>query len=135
MELNMNMLTSMKELPFYYWYIWTINAYIRKKKKEKCREKRKREREANIPQVTWKTNKALTQDLYRSRRHRASSRGGLENPSGKVSLAGFHSAKSWPWRRRRNRNLLGFRHQKCRVRELEKARFRKRTRRALHRNR
>ena len=87
----MSMLTSMKELPFYYWYIWTINAYIRKKKKkEKCREKRKREREANIPQVTWKTNKALTQDLYRSRRHRASSRGGLENPSGKVSLAGFH---------------------------------------------
>ena len=107
----------------------------KKKKKEKCREKRKREREANIPQVTWKTNKALTQDLYRSRRHRASSRGGLENPSGKVSLAGFHSAKSWPWRRRRNRNLLGFRHQKCRVRELEKARFRKITRPALYGNR
>ena len=36
-------------------------------------EKRGREREADIPQVTWKTNKALPQDLYRSRRHRASS--------------------------------------------------------------
>ena len=79
-------------------------------RKRECREsrKREREREANIPRGTWKTNKALTQDLYRSRRHRASSRGGLENPSGKVSLAGFHSAKSWPWRRRRNLNLPGF---------------------------
>ena len=27
--------------------------------KRKCREKRKREREASIPRVTWKTNKAL----------------------------------------------------------------------------
>ena len=31
------------------------------------------ERETNIPLVTWKTNKALTQDLYRSQRYRASS--------------------------------------------------------------
>ena len=29
-------------------------------------EKRGRERETNIPRVMWKTNKALTQDLYRS---------------------------------------------------------------------
>ena len=40
--------------------------------------------------------------------HRASSRGGLESPGGKVSLAGFHARKSWPWRTRRNLNLLGF---------------------------
>ena len=50
-------------------------------------------------------------------------------------MAGFHAPKSWPWRRKRNLNLLGFGTKKCRVRELEKARFRKRTRRALHRNR
>ena len=43
----MSMLTSMKELPFYYWYIWTINAYIRKKKKKSV-EKRGRERERPI---------------------------------------------------------------------------------------
>ena len=44
---------------------------------------RKREREANIPRGTWKTNKVLTQSLYRSRGRRASSRGGLESPVGK----------------------------------------------------
>ena len=77
-------------------------------------EKRGREREANIPRGTWKTNKALSQDLYRSQRRRASSRGGLESPGGKVSSAGFHALKSWPWRMRmrRNLNLLGFRNQK-----------------------
>ena len=32
----------------------------------------KRERETNIPRGTWKTYTALTQDLYRSRRHRGS---------------------------------------------------------------
>jgi len=51
-------------------------------------EKRGRERgaggETNILRVTWKTNKALTQDLYRSWRHRMSSRGGLESLGGKV---------------------------------------------------
>ena len=56
-------------------------------------EKRGREREANIPWGMWKTNKALTQGLYGSRRHRASSRGDLESPGGKVSLAGFHTPK------------------------------------------
>ena len=50
---------------------------------------REREREASIPWVMWKTNKALTQDLYCSRRHRVSCRGGLESPGGKVGLAGF----------------------------------------------
>ena len=69
---------------------------------------RKKEREANISWGTWKTNKALTQGLYHSRRHRASSWGGLESPGGKVSLAGFHAPKSWPWRMRRNLNLPGF---------------------------
>ena len=36
---------------------------------------------------------------------------------------------------RRNLNLLGFDTKKCRVRELEKTRFRKRTRPGLNRNR
>ena len=67
-----------------------------------------REREASIPWGTWKINKALTQDLYRSQRHRASSRGGLESPGRKVSSAGFHAPKSWPRGRRRNLNLPGF---------------------------
>ena len=71
-------------------------------------EKRGREREANIPRVTWKTNKALTQDLYCSRRHRAYSRGGLESLGGKVSSVGFHTLNSWLCRMRRNLNLPGF---------------------------
>ena len=98
-------------------------------------EKRGRERETNIPCVTWKTNKALTQDLYRSRRHRMSSLGGLESPGGKVSSAGFHAPKSWLWRTWRSLNLPGFSNKKCRVRELEKVKFGKRTRPALYRNR
>ena len=100
-------------------------------------EKRGREREGetSIPRVTWKTNKALTQDSYHSRRHRASSRGDLESPDGKVSSAGFHTPKSWLWRTRRNLNLQGFGPKKYRVRELEKARFRKRMRLVLYRNR
>ena len=73
-------------------------------RKRECRESRKREREASILRGMWKTNKALTQDLYCSQRHRASSRGGLETPGRKVSSAGFHALKSWP-RRRRNLNL------------------------------
>ena len=96
---------------------------------------RERERKTSIPRVTWKTNKALTQDLYHSQRHGASSRGGLESPSRKVSSAGFHAPKSWPWRTRRNLNLPGFGTKKCRVRELEKMRFRERMRPALYRNR
>ena len=67
-----------------------------------------REKEANILWVTWKTNKALIQDLYRSRRHRTSSREGLESLGGKVSSAGFHAPKNWPWRMRRNLNFPGF---------------------------
>ena len=49
--------------------------------------------------------------------------------------AGFHTPKSWLWRTRRNLNLPGFSNKKCRVRELEKVKFRKRTRLALYRNR
>ena len=30
------------------------------------------------------------------------------SPGRKASSAGFHSPKSWPWRRRRNLNPLGF---------------------------
>ena len=52
-------------------------------------EKRERERESSISRVMWKTNKAHTQDLYRSQRHRASSQGGLKSPGEKVSLVGF----------------------------------------------
>ena len=48
---------------------------------------RERERKTSIPRVMWKTNKALTQDLYHSRRHRASSQGGLESPGRKVRQA------------------------------------------------
>ena len=109
-------------------------------RKRKCREKRKRERERErerdqYSSGTWKTNKALTHDLYRSRRHRTSSRGGLQSPSRTVSLAGFHALKSWPWRTRSNLNLPGFSTKKCRVRELEKVKFGERTRPALYRNR
>ena len=98
-------------------------------------EEKGRERETNIPRVTWKTNKALTQGLYCSRRYGASSRGGLECSGRKVSSAGFDTPKSWPRRTRRNLNLPGPGTKKCRVRELEKARFGKRMRLALYRNR
>ena len=101
--------------------------------KRKYREKR--QRETNIPWGTCKTNKALTQGFCCSRRHRASSRGGLGSPGRKVSSAGFHAPKSWLWRTRRNLNLPGPGTKKCRVRELEKARFGKRMRLALYRNR
>ena len=52
-----------------------------------------------------------------------------------MSTAGFFVPKSWPWRMslRRNLNLLGFGTKKCRVRELEKLRFRERRRLALYR--
>ena len=96
---------------------------------EKKGRERKREREDNIFRVTWKTNKALTQDLYLSRRHRASSRG-RESELGRVAhpeeLAVENKKEPQPPR---------FRHQKYKVRELEKARFRKRMRLALYRNR
>ena len=54
-----------------------------------------------------------------------------------MSSAGFHAPKSWPWRTRRNLNLLGFGTKKCKVRELEKVRFKKKKkmRLALYRNR
>ena len=114
--------------------------------KKVWRKEEEGERETNIPQgawktnktltqSAWKTNKALTQNLYHSRRHRASSQGGLGSPGGKMSSAGFHAPKSWLWRTRRNLNLPGFSTKKCRVRELEKARFGKRMRLALYRNR
>ena len=61
----------------------------------------------------------------------------LKAQAGKAGLAGFHAPKSWPWRTRwrRNLNLPGFGTKKCRVRELEKVRFRESRRPALHRNR
>ena len=40
---------------------------------EKRGRERKRDKEANILRVMWKTNTALTQDLYCSQRHSASS--------------------------------------------------------------
>ena len=60
---------------------------------ELMKRKREKERESSISWVTWKTNKAHTQDLYHSRRHRVSSQGGLESPGKKVSSLGFHALK------------------------------------------
>ena len=96
-------------------------------RKRNCRENRKKYRETNIPRGTWKTNKALTQDLYHSQRLRASSLGSIESLGGKVSLTGFHALKSWLWRRR-NLTFRGFSTKKCRVTELEKPRFERRMR-------
>ena len=59
---------------------------------------RKQEKEASIPWVTERTNKALGQGLYHSRRHRASSERGLESPGRKVSSAGFHAPENQPER-------------------------------------
>ena len=59
-----------------------------------------RERESSISRVTWKSNKAHTQDLYRLGRHRASSQGGLESPGNKVSLVGFHAPERMKTERR-----------------------------------
>ena len=56
----------------------------------------KREKEADIPWVTQRTTKALGEGLYRSRRHRASSRRGLESPGRKVSSAGFYAPENQP---------------------------------------
>ena len=50
---------------------------------------KERERES-ISWVTWKTNKAHTQDLYHSQRHRVSSQGSLESPGEKVNFVDFH---------------------------------------------
>ena len=58
---------------------------------ELTKREKKRERESSISRVMWKTNKAHTQDLYRSQRHRASSQGGLESLGKKVSSVGFHA--------------------------------------------
>ena len=55
------------------------------------KKERKRERESSISQVTWNTNIALSQDLYHSWRHRASSQGGLESLGKKVSSVGLHA--------------------------------------------
>ena len=57
----------------------------------KRKREQKRERDSSISQVMWKTNKAHAQDLYHSRRHRASSQGGLESLGEKVSSVGFHA--------------------------------------------
>ena len=76
---------------------WQKASGVGRSRGKESVEKRGREgeRETNIPQVI-ETNKALTQDLFCSRRHRASSRGGPESPGGKESLAVFHALKSWP---------------------------------------
>ena len=57
-------------------------------------KEREKERKSNIPWVMWKANKAHTQVLYHSRRHRASSQGGLESLGEKVSSAGLHAPKN-----------------------------------------
>ena len=44
--------------------------------------------------------KSLTQDLHRSRRHQAPSRGGLRSPGRKVSTTGLHAPESQPERER-----------------------------------
>ena len=68
-----------------------------KRKREKERE---RERESSISWVTWKTNKAHAQDLYRSQKHRVSSQEGLESLGERVSSAGFHAPKRMKTERR-----------------------------------
>ena len=74
---------------------WWTGVHEKKEGKgerERAREREsEREREHSISRVTWKINKAHTQDLYLSWRHRASSQGGLESPGEKVSSAGFHA--------------------------------------------
>ena len=44
--------------------------------------------------------KSLTQDLHRSRRHQAPSRGGLRSPGRKVSTKGLHAPESQPEKER-----------------------------------
>ena len=66
----------------------------------KRKREQKRERDSSISQVMWKTNKAHAQDLYHSRRHRASSQGGLESLGKKVSLVGFRALERMKTERR-----------------------------------
>ena len=58
------------------------------------KKERKREKEASIPWVTQRTNKAIGQVLYRSWRHRVSSQRGLESPGRKVSSVGFYAPEN-----------------------------------------
>ena len=58
----------------------------------KRKTEKEREREQDLS-VYVENKKAHVQDLYHSRRHRASSQGGLESEGEKVSLAGFHTPK------------------------------------------
>ena len=44
--------------------------------------------------------KSLTQDLHRSQRHQAPSRGGLRSPGRKVSTTGLHAPESQPEKKR-----------------------------------
>ena len=57
---------------------------------ESTKRKREKERDSSISWVMWKTNKAHTQDLYHSQRHRVSSQGSLESPGEKVNFVDFH---------------------------------------------
>ena len=47
--------------------------------------------------------KSLTQDLHRSQRHQAPSRGGLRSPGRKVSTTVLHAPESQPEKRERER--------------------------------
>ena len=62
------------------------------------RQESERRKEANIPWVMQRTNKALGQGLYHSHRHRESSPRGLEILGRKVSSAGFHASENQPER-------------------------------------
>ena len=44
--------------------------------------------------------KSLTQDLHRSQRHQAPSRGGLRSPGRKVSMTGLYAPESQPEKER-----------------------------------
>ena len=67
---------------------WDLGAGVDEKKE------RKREKEASLLWVAQRTNKALGQGLYHSRRHRVSSQRGLESPGRKVSSAGFYAPEN-----------------------------------------
>ena len=83
------------------------------------KKERNRERENSIFWVMQKTNKDHAQDLYRSRRNRASSQG-LESPDKRKSSAGFHALKKMKTERRMRGTQVSsgtrvFYQQKCRL--------------------
>ena len=66
---------------------------------ESMKRKREKERERAVS-LGLRGKPIPVHDLYCSRRHGASSQGGLENPGKKVSLAGFHAPKRMKTERR-----------------------------------